>query len=54
MSKNSRSRSDRGTVWRCPRCNQRVTLFVRVAIPPTCNNRSAHSQSTINMEEIQK
>jgi DNA-directed RNA polymerase subunit RPC12/RpoP len=54
MPRKSRLRSSRGTVWQCPRCNQRVILFVRIEIPPTCSNRAVHSQSTINMEELQK
>lgn len=54
MPTKSRRSKRSGIEWKCPRCDRKLTLFVEVAIPPTCRNSSEHSQTTIKMEKETK
>lgn len=39
------------SVWKCPKCDNKVTLFVRPSEAPICTNPKAHSTAVIAMEQ---
>jgi len=36
--------------WYCPKCGERVALYVRTSVPPLCANKETHSTQTIEMK----
>jgi predicted RNA-binding Zn-ribbon protein involved in translation (DUF1610 family) len=40
------------TKWRCPECGATVITYVRVSVPPACENPARHSSRLYQMEEI--
>lgn len=39
------------SVWKCPKCNNSVTLFVRPSEPPICTNPKVHTSTVVVMEQ---
>jgi len=44
----------RNDIWKCPLCEQRITLHVQVCVAPLCSNKQAHSTKHIEMVKIKK
>jgi hypothetical protein len=44
----------RNDTWKCPLCQQHITLHVRVSVAPLCGNKQAHSTKHIEMVKIKK
>jgi hypothetical protein len=40
------------SIWKCPKCDKKVTLFVRPSEPPICTNPTAHSTAVVVMEQL--
>lgn len=40
--------------WKCPECGQKLTLFVKPSVPPTCSNKDAHAKKTVAMEQTKR
>jgi len=36
----------RNDIWRCPECDNKITLHVRVIEPPVCRNKNVHSRKS--------
>jgi len=36
----------RNDTWRCPQCDNKIILHVRVSEPPVCRNKNAHSSKS--------
>ncbi len=49
MSENSEKRKPQK--WKCPRCGNTMITYVGLSENPTCRNPSAHSTTTVEMEE---
>ena len=45
-------RGQRNNVWKCPECEQQITLHVKVTYPPTCYNGKSHSSQICEMVEV--
>jgi hypothetical protein len=38
--------------WKCPQCNNQITLHVRVTHSPTCHNLASHSAKVVEMVRV--
>ena len=36
--------------WACPECKQKVTLYIKPSVPPTCANPESHPKKIVRME----
>jgi hypothetical protein len=42
----------RNDIWKCPQCENEITLHVRVSEPPVCRNKNAHSTKSRTMYRL--
>jgi hypothetical protein len=40
------------TKWKCPECNQKLTLYISPSVPPTCANPEKHPKKIVQMTTV--